>query len=63
MSIRKKTPDPRPGGSLEQDIEKLEQSGLISENDKKEVRQDKHGDPETQEQQKTGDTGRSDRRL
>jgi len=63
MSIKKKTNDPQTGRSLEEDIERLQQSGLIEEKDKEVVKEDKHGDPETKEQQRTGDTERSDRRL
>lgn len=63
MSIKKKTNNPNKGGSLEKDIEKLQESGLIEEKDKAATKQDKHGDPTTKEQQKTGGTERSDRRL
>jgi len=63
MSIKKKTNNPETGRSLEEDIERLQESGLIEEKDKQVVKEDKHGDPDTREQQKTGDTERSDRRL
>lgn len=63
MSIKKKTNDKSTGGDLEKDIEKLQESGLIDEGDKETSETDKHGDPITKEQQKTGDTERSDRRL
>ena len=62
MSIKKKT-NKRSGGSLEKDIKRLQESGLIEEQDKQVVKKDKHGTPSTKEQQKTGDTERSDRRL
>jgi hypothetical protein len=51
------------GRSLEEDIERLEDSGLISKKDKKEVPADKDGKVSTKEQQQTGSTERSDRRL
>ncbi|HRO41428.1 MAG TPA: hypothetical protein PL009_01245 [Flavipsychrobacter sp.] len=62
MSIKQKTNNDN-GGSLEKDIEKLQDAGLIQEKDKAEEKKDKHGDPDTKQQQKTGDTERSDRRL
>jgi hypothetical protein len=51
------------GRSLEEDIERLQESGLISEKDKQEVPAEKDGKPTTKEQQQTGSTERSDRRL
>jgi len=63
MSIKIKTNQPNEGGSLEKDIEKLQESGLIEEKDKTVVKEDEHGDPDTKQQQDTGETERSDRRL
>ncbi len=63
MSIKQKNNNPGKGRSLEEDLQRLQESGLIDEKDKEVSRKDKHGDPDTTEQQKTGDTERSDRRL
>ena len=51
------------GRSLEEDIERLEDAGLISKKDKEEVPTDEDGKVSTKEQQQTGNTERSDRRL
>ena len=63
MSIKKKTDNPQTGRTVEEDIQRLQENGLIEEKDKVVVKEDDHGDPTTKEQQKTGDTERSDRRL
>jgi len=63
MSLKKNNNNPNTGRSLEEDIERLSESGLIDDSEKEVAESDKHGDPTTKEQQKTGDTERSDRRL
>lgn len=63
MSIKKKNDKEQEGGNLENDIKKLERSGLIEPEETETVKKDKHGDNAPEEQQKSGDTERSDRRL
>ena len=63
MSLKKKTTKTSKGRSLEEDINRLQEAGIISEKDKKKVPKDRHGQPSTEQQQQTGDTERSDRRL
>jgi len=63
MSLKKKTDNTNKGRSLEEDIQRLQDNGIISEEDKKITKKDTDGKPTTKEQQQTGDTERSDRRL
>ena len=64
MSLKKEnTSGPENEEKLQEDLEKLEESGLLADKEDMEKQSSEKNLPDTKEQQKTGDTSRSDRRL